>query len=115
VNGVIVRSLGEKKIFELLNELGIKFMYDKLYTQHEKLKYDFYLNDYQIYIEYFGMLNVNETVKNKDIIKSYKLKCQLKKDICKKYNYKHFFSSKIENILEFIKNIKNNEKKNNTK
>ena len=68
VNGVIVKSLGEKKIFELLTELGIDFLYDKFYPNQKKFKFDFYLPKYDIYIEYFGMLNVGLREENIDDI-----------------------------------------------
>jgi len=113
VNGVVFRSLGERDIFLLLSELNINFIYDKKYNNNTNLRYDFYLIDYSIYIEYFGMLNVKENKINNEILKKYRLKCQEKKEICVKNNYKHFFSSKIENILKFINNLKNNDKENN--
>lgn len=113
VNGVVVRSLGEKKIFETLNELNIEFIYDKFYPNQKKYKFDFYIPKFDIYIEYFGMLNVKRTEKNKKIIRNYIKKCEDKKKLCLTNNYNFLFSKNIDEILTFIKNLNYETKTNN--
>lgn len=104
-DGIIVRSFGEKIIFEKLKEFNIDFLYDKFYPNQKKLKYDFYLPKQKIYIEYFGMLNVKETKNNKKIIDEYKRKIKEKLELCTKNNYIFLFTNKPEEILNYLKKI----------
>lgn len=109
IDGIVFKSLGEKLIYERLKELNINFIYDKFYPDQKKFKYDFYLPDYDLYVEYFGMLNVRETEKTKKIIRNYKIKCKEKVDLCLNNNYKFIFSNDVENITNQINKLINNE------
>lgn len=57
-----VRSEAERKIANYLTEQGIKFRYEKklkVRLENGKIKYfrpDFYLVDYEVYLEYWGMM-----------------------------------------------------------
>lgn len=113
INGVIVRSLGEKKIFEKLTELNIDFIYDGFYPKQKKYKFDFYIPKYDIYLEYFGMLNVKTTEKNEKIIRTYKIKCEDKKKLCLSNNLKFLFSNNTHEILRYINNLIYDTKTNN--
>lgn len=106
INGVIVRSLGELLIYEELLKLKISFYYDNFYPNQIKYKYDFYLIEEDTFIEYFGMSNVKETEKNKSILNDYKDKCSKKIDLCNNKGYNYFFSSDINQILNFLTNLK---------
>ena len=53
-----IKSLGEKKIIEILSENNISFTKEKTFETCKNirlLKFDFYLNDYNILIEYNGI------------------------------------------------------------
>jgi hypothetical protein len=111
IDGYLFRSLGEKMIYENLKNLKIKFIYDTFYPNQNKYKYDFYLVDYDVYVEYFGMLNVKETQNSKKILRNYKNKCKEKLDLCLTQKYKFIFSKNYNEIIEKIKNL-NNDKNN---
>ncbi len=55
--GVAVQSVGEKRIAEFLEREGIVFVYDARFriAGDELIRPDFYLPEYDLYIEYFGM------------------------------------------------------------
>ncbi len=57
--GEIVKSYGEQVIANYLHGRGIKYEYEKPYQRMDGgiNKPDFYLKDYDMYIEYFGMIN----------------------------------------------------------
>jgi len=60
------RSIGEKKIAETLRDYGIRFRYEpKLTLEGITLHPDFYLPDHDVYIEFWGMENVNKSYRNK--------------------------------------------------
>lgn len=55
-SGIQVRSKGEQEIANFLFEQNINFEYEKKITLGSKMiRPDFYLNDKDIYIEFFGM------------------------------------------------------------
>ena len=55
--GTIVQSVGEKRIAEFLEREGIAFVYDERFriAEGEVVRPDFYLPEFDLYIEYFGM------------------------------------------------------------
>ena len=55
--GTVVQSRGEKKIAEFLEREGIEFVYDERYriAGDALVRPDFYLPEFDLYIEYFGM------------------------------------------------------------
>jgi hypothetical protein len=65
--GVSVQSIGEKRIAEFLESEGIAFMYDERYriAGDAVVRPDFYLPEFDVYIEYFGM-NTPEYIRNKE-------------------------------------------------
>ena len=62
-----MQSIGEKRIAEFLESEGIAFMYDERYriAGDAVVRPDFYLPEFDIYIEYFGM-NTPEYIRNKE-------------------------------------------------
>ena len=55
LDGHVVRSKGELIIDNHLHRLGIKHIYEDTIRVHGKpIKYDWYLPDYKVYIEYWG-------------------------------------------------------------
>lgn len=109
IDGYTFKSLGEKKIYEHLKLLNINFIYDKFYPNEKRFRYDFYLPDYDVYIEYFGMLKVKETTENEKTIRNYKLKCEQKMKLCLDKKYKFIFSSNYETVIEEITKLLKNE------
>jgi hypothetical protein len=63
--GVEVRSRAEQRIADYLEEVGIRYKYEQeleagIWIFTEKVScLDFYLPDYDVYIEYWGMLSVD--------------------------------------------------------
>ncbi len=61
INGELVKSYGEMDIANFLEENGIEYTYEHPYnydtrtSQYAQYYPDFYLKDYDIYIEYFGI------------------------------------------------------------
>ena len=61
INGEVVKSYGELEIANYLFENNIKYIYENEYKEnvmdmeHSQYKPDFYLPDYDLYIEYFGI------------------------------------------------------------
>jgi len=62
--GVEVRSRAEQRIAEYFDSVGLRYQYEKeleagIWIFTEKVSApDFYLPDYDVYVEYWGMLNV---------------------------------------------------------
>lgn len=68
-NGIQYKSTGEYEIAKFLSSLEIEFEYEFpiAITDEDKTKIwypDFYLKEYQVVVEYFGMYNHNENYKD---------------------------------------------------
>jgi len=97
---------GEYYIADALNFSNIKFIYNNKYQFSGKTnayRYDFYLPEYDYYIEYTGML-INGVTKNKIII-NYNNKLKSKIKLCKLHNLKFFVSIDYISIIEFINEL----------
>jgi len=55
--GTAVQSLGEKRIADFLESEGVAYVYDERYriAEADLIRPDFYLPEFDVYIEYFGM------------------------------------------------------------
>lgn len=64
-DGVAVQSAGEKRIGSCLERMGIKYEYDERYliARDTRIRPDFYLPEFDLYIEYWGM-NTPEYIEN---------------------------------------------------
>ena len=68
--GELVKSKGEKQIADLLNKYGIRYEYEKPLIvgwwifKHKIANPDFYLLDYDVYIEYWGLVDADSDYKN---------------------------------------------------
>jgi hypothetical protein len=64
--GVEVRSHAEQKIAEYFDSIGLRYQYEKeleagIWIFTEKVSCpDFYLMDYDVYVEYWGMVDVED-------------------------------------------------------
>ena len=75
-NGEDVKSKGEKQIADYLNQAGIKYKYEKKFiTKNCKTIHpDFYLPKYDVFVEYWGLVDAdNSRIKN-NYVKSMKWK-----------------------------------------
>ncbi len=103
------KSEGERKIAQLLNEYGIPFEYEKgLLVKDKQSKTriyypDFYLTDYHIVLEYYGM--ENDQNYNRGIIKKREAYAKSNLDLIPVYpstlrnNYKSYIIRSISNVL----------------
>jgi hypothetical protein len=63
--GVQVRSKAEERIADYFDSIGLRYQYEKeietgIWIFTEKVSApDFYLQDYDVYVEYWGMVNVD--------------------------------------------------------
>ncbi len=83
--GEKVRSKAEKVVADYLFENNINYKYEDTITLggKHKIKYDFYLPDYDIYIEYWGLQDLDN-----DTGKEYRARKAEKIELYDKYNLK---------------------------
>lgn len=95
-NNHLCRSDGEYSIAKFLVNNDVNYIYEKFYNKNiNKMKSDFYLIDYDLHIEYCGMVTKNN-------------KYTIKKTFLINNNITNvFFSSKIEEIKTKILNLIN--------
>jgi len=73
LDGGIVKSGGERLIADYFHKHGIKYEYEKPAKDSSNRKIsrpDFYLPEYDVYVEYWGMVNTKEYQKREQYIKS---------------------------------------------
>ena len=84
-------SKGERKIAELLNNLGIEFETQKTFPEMKNniaLRLDFFIQKLNIAIEYQGQQHYYETSFYNDSLETRQKRDQIKRDYCKKNNIK---------------------------
>ena len=79
LEGVHVRSKGEKRIADYFTRNGIHYMYEKpVYRRGfggKKISNpDFYLTDYDVYVEYWGLVDADDERLRNEYIRSMKWK-----------------------------------------
>jgi hypothetical protein len=94
INNHICRSDGEYILANFLLKNNIKYEYEKAYDN--KMRCDFYLNDYNLYVEYFGM-------KSSSYIN--------KLNYLNENNINHVSSNNVDELKEKIINYVNNNNK----
>jgi len=91
IQGEQVKSHGEQKIADFFSRNGIRYEYERpievgIWIFNEELcKPDFYLPDYDVFIEYWGMINVEDGYKRRE----YKRKMAWKMNQYKRYDIKY--------------------------
>lgn len=95
-NDDLVRSTKEVDIANLLRRLGIRYEYEKeLILDGEKFVPDFYLTDFDIYVEYYGLMNWKVYAKRTEYkfkrYTEYKVRCI------------HLFRSSLININRILR------------
>lgn len=101
-------SKGEKKIKQLLKEWNIKFDKQKTINgckDKKLLQFDFYLPDYQLYIEYDGIqhFEINEWFGGQEGFNNTKKRDEIKTNFCIKNDIKLFRINYKDNIEEKLK------------
>jgi hypothetical protein len=79
LNGEVVKSGGERMIADYLYENNIRYEYEKPMTDSRGRRIsrpDFYLPDHNVYVEYWGMVNSDQTHRRQAYIKSMEWKKQ---------------------------------------
>lgn len=94
-NGLKYKSAGEVEIAKFLNEKNIKFKYNKKYPNQSRYYYDFYLIDWDYYIEYAGMSGKS----------FYDVRIKNKRKMCLKFNFKCYISKNIQDVKNKIVDI----------
>ena len=81
IRGEVVKSYGEKAIADYLLKRGLKYEYEHCFRRENGgiNKPDFYLNDYDVYIEYYGMMEYSA---------KYRFEMHLKRETFEKGNKK---------------------------
>ena len=77
--GERVKSRGEQRIADYLNSRNIRYKYEKTAKTFpvigEKIsRPDFYLQDYDVYVEYWGMVDVPDKKKREEYVRAMKWK-----------------------------------------
>jgi hypothetical protein len=74
--GETVRSRGEQRIADYLHRNNIRYHYeDTAYSRHRRISHpDFHLLDYNVYIEYWGMVDVEDGRRRENYVKSMRWK-----------------------------------------
>lgn len=95
-NNDLVRSTKEVDIANLLRRLGIRYEYEKeLILDGEKFVPDFFLKDFDVYLEYYGLMNWKVYAKRAE----YKLKRYTEH----KVRCIHLFRSSVININRILR------------
>ena len=64
--GEMVKSIGEKRIADYFERKNIRYIYEKeargrsLFFSYKISNPDFYLPDYDVYVEYWGLVNADD-------------------------------------------------------
>ncbi|MEI6422018.1 MAG: hypothetical protein WCP55_07345, partial [Lentisphaerota bacterium] len=112
-------SLGERKIFDFLNNKNIKFISEKTFPDcRDKalLRFDFYLIDYNCIIEFDGIQHDLETDYFRSSLVENQFKDNIKNEYCLnnkiqmlRIKYIELIQQTLETtIVKFLDNIKNN-------
>jgi hypothetical protein len=112
-DGYIFKSKTEFDLYCFFKEKNIKQIYEKNYPE-SKRKCDFYLPEIDLYVEYMGLYNLSDRLRNKEkITTKYRYIMREKTNLCLNNDLNCLFSSNIEEIKKNVL-IKYEDKKNNS-
>lgn len=80
LNGEVVRSIGEQKIAHYFRRNKIRYVYEKelrkegIFTNYRIGRPDFYLPDYDVYVEYWGLVDADDDYTRKQYVRNMKRK-----------------------------------------
>jgi hypothetical protein len=110
-DGIRYRSIKEYKISQLLKSRNVKYIYEKKYP-NSKFICDFYLPEFDTYIEYYGMLD-GKNFENLDTNQThYYQKMIQKNNECKKNGIKLISNTNFNILYNTILNLITNESNN---
>jgi len=103
-NGIRFKSIKEYKLCLLFEEMRINFIYEKDYP-NSQFKSDFFLPDFNLFVEYFGILEG----KNPENLDEKQLKYQKKMIdkilFCDENNINLIYDTKFDNLYKKLKSI----------
>lgn len=105
-NNHICRSNGEYFIAKKLFENKIDYVYEKKYP-NSNLICDFYINKYDLYVEYTGMLKDFMRKNQPNIYNVYKDRFDVKQKMCLDENIKMIFNTDPNKLIKNIKEYGN--------
>jgi hypothetical protein len=105
-NGIRYKSVKEYKLSQFLKRNNIKFDYEKRYPDSRFIS-DFYLPEYDIYIEYYGMLDGKNIDKLDENQKRYYLKMIEKNEECEKNQINLIHDTNFNKLYKKIENLIN--------
>jgi len=82
-NGEDVKSIGEQRIADYFRKNNIRYVYEEelrkkgIFTNYRIGCPDFYLPDYDVYVEYWGLVNADNIYTRKHYVRSMKRKMAL--------------------------------------
>ena len=94
-NNITYSSYGEFQIAKYLTETNIEFLYNKRYSANTSFRYDFYLTELGIYIEYTGLTGK----------KNYDYRIDIKRQYCFDNKLQVYFSKDVNDIIQYIQKI----------
>jgi hypothetical protein len=102
VDGFTFKSKTEYDLYCFFKEKNIGFEYDKNYP-NSKRKCDFYIPELDIYVEYMGLYNLSDRLRNKEkITEKYRYIMTKKTELCLNNNLKCLFSANVNEIKKQI-------------
>lgn len=100
--GIRYKSVGEYRVALFLEENCLNFEYEINYPE-SNMKCDFYLSDFDIYIELFGLLNKKNIEKLDNTLEFYRNKMLQKINFCEEKKIKMIYDSDQNKLIEKIK------------
>lgn len=103
-NGYRYKSISEYRVALFLEINNVSFEYEKIYP-NSKMKCDFYLKDYDIYVELYGLLNKKNLDKLDDKLLIYKNKMLQKNDFCLQNKINLIYDFDYSKLIQKLKTI----------
>lgn len=101
LRGETVKSIGERRIADYFEKNGIRYVYEReargkvLFFGHKISRPDFYLPDYGVYVEYWGLVNADDNRTRANYLRSMKRKMAI------------YYKNKIKFISIYPRNLEN--------
>jgi hypothetical protein len=103
-NNIRFKSVKEYLLALFFEERGIRYVYENNYP-NSKFKFDFYLPDKNLYVEYYGMLDGKNENNLNEIQKHYQNKMLIKNLFCQENNLPLIFETNYATLLEKLNKI----------